>query len=163
MGFVGSYVWKLRQVLGSQRLLIPGVAMFIMTPEGKLWMGKRTDGGEWSYVGGGMELGQSIMDCVIAETHEEAGILTKAEDWTFVGLHTVPEETNGSYENGDLIQSVNHLFTMVYDGEITVSDDEHSEFRTFSLDDLPTPMKDDNEHAIALFKEFLRTGKVQVR
>lgn len=163
MGFAGSYVWKLRQVLGSQRLIVAGVGAFIMTPGGKLWMGKRTDGGLWSYVGGAIELGDSVMATLLKEVREEAGLETKPGDWTFVGVHSEPVETNSTYVNGDEIQVVNNLFTMVYDGEITVGDDEHSEFATFDLNALPEGMKSDNIHALRVFKEFVRTGKVQVR
>lgn len=163
MGFVGSYVWKLRQVWGSQPLLVPGIGAFIMTPQGKLWLGKRTDSGQWSYFGGAVELGDSVMDTVIKEVFEETGIETVPEDWTFVGIHSLPKEMEFVYPNGNEVQALNSYFTMVLAGGIATGDDEHSEFAAFDLGDLPHDLKPDNLAAIAVFKAFMATGKVQVR
>jgi 8-oxo-dGTP pyrophosphatase MutT (NUDIX family) len=164
MTFEGTYVWKLRQALGSQRLLISGVGAFIVTPEGKLWLGRRTESGEWSYFGGAMELGDSVVETVIKEVHEETGLVTVPGDWTFFGVHSVPGETNFSYPNGDAVQVVNNLFTMVLDSELVGGDDgEHDAFAAFALDELPANMKVDTLPVVALYKEFVRTGNVQVK
>lgn len=163
MGFEGSYLWKLRQALGSQRLLVPGVGLIVTNPEGKVWMGKRTDSGEWSYPGGGMELGRGVLDIASEEMLEETGIAVKPEDWTLVALHTDPAETNYTYPNGDAVQIVNMIFQTMVESEITVGDDEHSEFGLFDVDALPQPMKPDSEKAMVLYRDYLKSGKVQVR
>lgn len=163
MGFVGSYVWKLRQALGSQRLLVSGVALIVLNAEGKIWLGKRLAGGEWCYMGGTVEPGQSVMDAAIAEMHEETGIQTTPDDWTFVAVHSNPQDTNYTYPNGDLIQSVNSVFLLRHEGPVENGEDiEHSEFGLFDLDNLPSPMKPDAIPALNLLKAFLQTGKVQV-
>ncbi|TKW61582.1 MAG: NUDIX domain-containing protein [Blastochloris viridis] len=164
MGFVGSYVWKLRQALGSQRILIAGVNAMILNAEDKIWLGKRLSGGEWCYMGGSVEIGQSLMDAVIAETYEETGLQTMPDDWTYAGVHSHPQETFYTYPGGDEVQAVNHLFFMRYEGTLqNGADEEHSEFGLFDLDNLPSPMKPDAVPAIKLLKAFLQTGKVQVR
>ncbi len=163
MGFVGSYVWKLRQAFGSQRLLVSGVALITLNAEGKVWLGKRLDSGEWCYMGGTVEPGQSVMDCAIAEMYEETGIATTPEEWTLVGVHSNPQETNYTYPNGDMVQSVNNVFLHYYEGQLqNGEDEEHSEFGLFEMDNLPTPMKPDAIPVFKLLQTFLQTGKVQV-
>lgn len=163
MSFVGSYVWKMRQMLGRQRLLVSGVGLIVTAEDGKVWLGLRSDSRDWSYFGGAMELGDSVMDTVRNEMREETGIDTNEADWTFVGIHSDPLETNYTYPNGDAVQIVNHLFTMRLKGEPGLGDEEHTEFALFDLNALPTPMKADTDKAIALYKAFLETGKVQVK
>lgn len=163
MGFEGSYVWKLRQALGNQRLIVAGVAMLVMTPEGKVWLGRRAGSGDWCYFGGAIEVGDSVMDTVTKEIREELGIETRAEDWTYIGLLTEPAFTNYTYPNGDLVQSVNHFFFTIYDGELGVTDDEHTEFGAFDLDDLPSPLKVDVPVGLGIYKAYQASGKVVVR
>lgn len=164
MGFVGSYVWKLRQALGSQRLLVSGVNLMILNSQDKIWLGKRLNGGEWCYMGGSQELGQSLMEAVIAETHEETGLQTIPQDWQYVGVNSHPQDTNYTYPGGDEVQAINHIFLMRYEGDLqNGADAEHSEFGLFALDNLPSPMKPDAVPAIRMLQAYLQSGKVQVR
>jgi 8-oxo-dGTP pyrophosphatase MutT (NUDIX family) len=163
MSYIGSYVWKLRQALGSQRILVAGVGLFVLSPEGKVWLGKRAAGGEWAYFGGAVELGDSVMGTVLKETHEELGLRTTAADWTYIGVHSNPEQMVYTYPNGDEVQIVNHVFYTTHSGPLSNGEDEeHTEFGLFSFDDLPSPLKNDFVHAVPLLKAFLQTGKVQV-
>lgn len=164
MSFVGSYVWKLRQALGSQRILVAGVGLLVMNSEGKVWLGKRSHGGEWCYFGGSVELGDSVPQTACKELLEETGIVTKPEDWIFAGIQTDPAEMNYTYPNGDEVQIINFLFILNYDGPLPLANDgEHTEFGLFDMDDLPQPMKPDAEHSFKYYKVFLQTGQVQVK
>lgn len=163
MGFVGSYIWKLRQALGTQRLIIAGVAMLLVNSQGQIWLGRRRDTGEWCFFGGAMELGDSVMDAVLRETQEELGLVTNPSDWRYVGVHSLPTETNFTYHNGDKVQVVNHIFTAVIDTPPSGGDDEHTEFGLFDLDALPAPLKPDAPHTFEIYKSYLQNGQVQVK
>ncbi len=164
MSYIGSYMWKLRQALGSQPILMPGVGLILVNNEGLLHLGKRAHGGEWSYMGGSVEIGASIMDTVIAEMEEETGVRTVPEDWTFIGIHSDPAETTYTYPNGDVVQIINHMFVKTHNEPLqNGEDEEHTEFGLFALNNLPTPMKPDALISLKLYQAFLQTGKVQVK
>jgi 8-oxo-dGTP pyrophosphatase MutT (NUDIX family) len=160
MAFVGSYLWKLRQKMGSQRLLVPGVAIILLNEDGHLWCGKREDGGEWSFFGGAQELGQSIPECLRQELLEETGIVLV--DYRFVGVATRPEDTSYTYTNGDEVQIVNFIFEIHHKGPVQAADSEHTEVRAFPLDALPSPFKPDSLAVVAQYQRFLQTGMVVV-
>ena len=162
MSFVGSYVWKLRQALGSQRILVPGVAMLLVNKQGELLLGKRAGTGEWSFIGGAMELGESMLDAAVRETQEELGLTTYPQDWSLIGVHTNPAETSFDYPNGDAVQAINSVFLMQFDGPMGEDDGEHTEFDFFPLENLPTPLKPDSIHTFNLYRRYVQTGQVQV-
>lgn len=160
MGYVGSYMWGLRQKVGHQRLIVAGVAIMVTDDEGKILCGKRTGGDGWCYIGGSMELGQSVEDCLRAELKEETGL--DLTDYTFVGVSSNPAETTYIYPNHDEVQVVNFVFQVPLLGRPLTMDEEHTELTFAPLEALPQPFKTDGFAAINVYKAFLKTGKVQL-
>ncbi|MFZ2587470.1 MAG: NUDIX domain-containing protein [Alphaproteobacteria bacterium] len=161
MGFVGSYLWRIRQKVGNERLIMPGVGILLVNEKKQILCGKRSDSGEWSYPGGAMEIGQSITDCLREEALEEFGIEI-GNEFRLVGMLTNPSRTSYTYPNGHEIQIVNFLFEVSLNGRDVKMDDEHTEFGWFDIENLPQPFKQDTFEAIKMYKIYLQTNVIQL-
>ena len=80
MGYVGSYMWQVRQKVGDMRLLTATVDVLPINPEGKVKLVYAEHVGGWSIVGGHVEHGDSWVSAALSELREEAGIVAKKED-----------------------------------------------------------------------------------
>ncbi len=160
MGFEGSYLWRVRQKVGTDALITAGVGIILLADDDHVWLGKRSAGGEWAYFGGSMELGQSATACMRAELQEETQL--EADHYRMVGLQTDPAFMTYTYPNGDAVQIVNTLFEVRANGRIPVADAEHSELKIFPLNQLPSPLKIDAAYAFKLYEAFKATGEIQL-
>lgn len=52
MGYVGSYVWELRQQVGSRLLLLPGAQVLVIRADGLILFQRRSDNGVWEFPAG---------------------------------------------------------------------------------------------------------------
>ena len=57
--FADSYVGKLRKLVGSRLLLVPGARIVIENTSGEILLQKRSDFGVWGLPGGNAEEGES--------------------------------------------------------------------------------------------------------
>ncbi len=163
MGYVGSYVWKLRQALGSQRILVPSVWVMLLNKDGKVWLGKRRSGNEWGLFGGVLELGDSVPETACKEVLEETGVHIQPEELVFAGMNTSAAQTNYTYPTGDEVQFLASLFVVKTEAAITSNhDDEHTEFAQFDFNELPQDMNIQARNAAESIRRFLETGKVQI-
>lgn len=80
MGYVGSYMWQLRQKVGDMRLLSTTVSILPINAQGEVKMVYASQFDSWSCVGGHVELGDSWSSAARKELEEEAGIIAKEED-----------------------------------------------------------------------------------
>lgn len=86
--------------------------------------------GKWNGVGGKVEHGEKLVDAMVREFQEEAGVVVPAVLWKFVGTIT-PDIGRPIYD-----QSQIHFFTAVGDiSEVKTETDE--EIRVFETDMLP--------------------------
>ncbi|MFJ7750765.1 NUDIX domain-containing protein [Arthrobacter sp. NPDC097144] len=68
MGHIGSYLWKIRQHLGSQLVLLPGAQVLVLGEQGgHALFQRRVDNGVWELPAGGCEPGQSFRTAAVAE------------------------------------------------------------------------------------------------
>lgn len=86
--------------------------------DGKILIGKRSDGKGWCGPGGHIKKGENYMDAAIRETQEEFGITPAA----FVQIEDLDMNAD------DLQNSIQYLCTNFY-GEVTPADGEMSELR----------------------------------
>lgn len=107
MPYKGSYVWKIRQKVGSIPLAIPAAEAVVVRDDGKILMVYNTDFDNWTIPGGYVEIGQNSADCAARELLEEAGIIAKAEDM-------IPAQFRSGYKlkykNGDVTYPFVQLF-----------------------------------------------------
>ena len=73
-GFEESYLGQLRKLVGKQMLITPGANAVVQDDNGRVLLIRRRDNLKWALPGGGMELEQSVYDCLVREVREETGL-----------------------------------------------------------------------------------------
>jgi 8-oxo-dGTP pyrophosphatase MutT (NUDIX family) len=164
VSFEGSYLWRLRQKVGGELVLMPGAMMVLQRPDGRVLLTERADDGNWCVPAGGAEPGGSFARTAIAETAEETGVEVAEPDLVPFACLSEAELHTVTYANGD----VTHCFALCFLARSWRGDPrpDHSETTAvgfFGLDDLPTPLQTSTVHALDLFQAYLRTGTFQAR
>lgn len=164
MAYVGSYLWRLRQTVGSDLVLMPGAMVALLDRERRVLMTKRTDDGTWCLPAGGAEPGGSFAQTAIDELAEETGIEVKGQDLIPFGSLSEADSHTIHYPGGD----VTHCFALLllarsWTGELRLDPDEVIEARFADLDSPPLPLHAPTAHALDLLREFLASGQFQLR
>lgn len=128
-----DFIRTLRASAGNQLLWLPGVTALVFDDEGRVLLGRRSDNGKWSLIGGIPEPGEQPAACAVREVFEETAV------------HCVPERVvlvqaldQVRYDNGDVCQYMDTTFyCRAVGGEARVNDDESLDVGWFSLDALP--------------------------
>ena len=71
---ISPYIRGLRAHVGSQLLLLPGVAALVHNDEGELLLIRRSDDGQWGLPAGAVDPGETPADAVRREVLEETGL-----------------------------------------------------------------------------------------
>jgi len=74
---ISPYVGRLREQLGSSRLLLPSVTAIIYGANNEILLVHQRDGNVWSTPGGSIEPDESPVDAVVRETWEETGLVVQ--------------------------------------------------------------------------------------
>jgi len=69
-----SYDGILRAALGKQKLILPSIRAIIYNSKNDVLFIKRRGSGKWALPAGGMELDESIFECLQREVQEETGL-----------------------------------------------------------------------------------------
>ena len=134
---VPAFIRGLRDRIGHDLLLLPGVTALVFNGRGEVLLNRRTDNGRWSVIGGVLEPGEEPAVGCAREVLEETGVRVAVERVSGVYLTSVIE-----YPNGDVAQYVTTAFRCrAVEGEPRVNDDESSDVRFFPLDALPDDLK----------------------
>ncbi len=163
MGFVGSYLWRLRQRVGSELVLMPGAMVVVEREDGCILFTQRADTGEWCLPAGAAEVGGSFASTAIDELGAEAGVAVRAEDLIPFGCLSEPEAHTIVYPNGD----VTHCFAMCFlvrrwTGEARPDDDESLAVRFEPPTRPPEPTHRPSRLALGLLADYCKTGSFQV-
>jgi 8-oxo-dGTP pyrophosphatase MutT (NUDIX family) len=161
--FEGSYLWRLRQKVGSDLVLMPGAAVAVQREDGRILFGRRSDNGVWSLPGGAAEVGGSFARTAIDELREETGLVVAPADLIPIACFSDAARHTIHYPNGDLA----HYFSMCFlvrrwDGEPRADGEEMVDLRFADPADPPQPFEVSTARAVELLLAFLRTGQVQV-
>ncbi|NUT34086.1 MAG: NUDIX domain-containing protein [Hamadaea sp.] len=154
-----SYHGKIRAALPDETLFLIGGRGVVRDDRGRLLLIKRADTGIWAFPAGGMEIGESMVDCAIRETYEETGL--KAGQATPFALYTGPD----------------HIYTNVFDhtyqhiilaclltdvtGELNPDPEEATDAGFFHPDEFPNQSRT-MQRTLADLEAFERTGRVQI-
>lgn len=162
MAYEGSYVWQLRQQLGSRLLLLPGAQVLVFRTDGQVLFQRRQDNGLWELPAGSCEPGQSFSDAAVAELFEETGIQAQPKDLVPFGSLSDPNLHMLHYPNGDQV----HAFAMCFylpewEGTVTPEAVEVAEIDFFPLDKIPLPIHGPTLQVIRLYDLYRQTGKFQ--
>ncbi|WP_060885782.1 NUDIX hydrolase [Streptomyces caniscabiei] len=128
-----DFIRTLRASAGNQLLWLPGVTALVFDDEGRVLLGRRSDNGKWSLIGGIPDPGEQPAACAVREVEEETAVRCVAERVVLVqALEPV------RYDNGDVCQYMDITFhCRAVGGEARVNDDESLDVGWFSLDALP--------------------------
>lgn len=145
-----DFIREIRASAGHQLLLLPGITAIVFDDEGRVLLGRRSDTGEWSVIGGISEPGEEPAATAEREVYEETAVTCVAERVVLTqALRPV------QYENGDRCQYLDVTFRCrATGGEARVNDDESLEVAWFAVDALP-PL---NEFALFRIKQALTDG-----
>jgi len=112
-----------------------GVGVMVRNKKGEFLLGLRTENsrnepGKWTFPGGGVEFGETLEDCVVRETKEEAGIDVAPVRLLKVINHLIPSEKQ---------HWVNPIFeAKLVKGQPTVAEPHKMcKWQWFSLENLP--------------------------
>ncbi len=163
MPFEGSYLWRLRQKIGHDPVLMPGAAVAAQREDGTVLFSRRGDDGTWCLPGGAAEEGGSFARTAIEELREETGLRVEAVDLIPVACFSEAVRHTLHYPNGDVV----HYFSMLFlvrrwEGEPTPDGEETTEMRFADPTDLPQPFEDSTARAVDLLLGYLRSGKFQI-
>jgi 8-oxo-dGTP pyrophosphatase MutT (NUDIX family) len=128
-----DFIRTIRATAGNQLLWLPGVTAIVFDDEGRVLLGRRSDTGRWSVIGGIPDPGEQPAACAVREVHEETAVRCVAERVVLVqALEPV------TYANGDICQYMDITFRCrAVGGEARVNDDESLEVGWFAVDALP--------------------------
>jgi 8-oxo-dGTP pyrophosphatase MutT (NUDIX family) len=137
---VAPHIRRLRDFVGTELLMLPGVAAVVRDPEGRVLVHHRADDGSWSLPGGAIEPGESPAAAAIREVREETGLAVRAT--RVLGVFGWPR-LRVRYPNGDHVEYVAIVFGCeIAGGTLAPQDGEATGFRWCTraeLAELPLP------------------------
>jgi 8-oxo-dGTP diphosphatase len=130
---ISEYLRKLREKVGTELVLIPGVTALMFDDQDRVLLHRAATDGKWYTIGGAIDPGEEAADAAVREVFEETGL--RVRPVRIVGVYTDPLVT---YPNGDRVCYVSTCFVCeVIGGELQPQDDESLELRYFSVNELP--------------------------
>jgi 8-oxo-dGTP pyrophosphatase MutT (NUDIX family) len=164
VGYVGSYLWSIRQHVGQQLVLMPGAQVVLVDDHDRILFQRRLDTGLWEFPAGASEQGSSFASTAVAELFEETGIRVAEQDLTAFGCLSDPAIHVVRYPNGDLT----HCFAMCYearvwDGSLVLEAAEVTEAAFQDPRTPPTPLHRPTAVVLDMWLQFRCTGEFQNR
>ncbi|TQS20175.1 NUDIX hydrolase [Microbispora hainanensis] len=89
--------------------LVPSVNVVVTNEAGDILLIRRSDNGNWAVPGGAIDLGESLPQAAVRETHEETGVL--CEITGLVGIYTDPRHVILYTSNGEARQEFSIVLT----------------------------------------------------
>jgi ADP-ribose pyrophosphatase YjhB (NUDIX family) len=132
---IAPYIRRLRELVGSELLVLPSVAVLPRDVQGRVLLVRVTDTGHWAVIGGAIEPDESPHDAAVRESKEEANVTVNlASIITVLG----GPQYRMTYPNGDQTSYVSVVFdATVVDGDPRPDGDETSAVAWFERDRLP--------------------------
>ncbi|MGE5309676.1 MAG: NUDIX domain-containing protein [Sphaerimonospora mesophila] len=161
MPYVDSYIWKIRQKIGHDLLIIPSVDIVAVREDGKLLLVFNRDANAWVFPGGYAEEGTTSPECAARELLEETGLEAAPDDlipFAFVSGYV------HRYSNGDVTQPFRQVFMVNrWRDAGGMDEDEISGRRWFSPEELAQiNTRSDQSHILAALRTYQTTGTYQM-
>lgn len=113
----------------------PAVSAVIFDRRGRLLLQQRSDGGQWGLPGGSVEIGESVLDAVAREVHEETGLIVKVR--RLIGVYSAPALQLVRYPDGNVWHYVSISFECTVRGGALKTCNETLALEYFPLRRLP--------------------------
>ena len=155
-----EYIKRVRATLGNQKILIPATAIVILNERNEILLQLRDDYSLWGLPGGLMDLGETVLECVVRETLEETGLQIKNP--TLFGVFSGPK-FEARYPNGDETAPVIlGFFTKQYEGDLLNSSEESLKNQFFPLRALPQSMNEFHRKFVEGFIQYQENGRLVI-
>ncbi len=131
------YYPLLRQHVGHEPIILPGVTAIVEDDQGRILMTRRVDFDCWDYPAGFADLGETSAATAVREVQEETGLIV--EPYAIVGLYTDPRWYYTTYPNGDVVHGIDLTLACRVVGGTLVSggnDDENTAVAFLRDDDI---------------------------
>jgi len=130
-----GYLRPLRKLVGSRRIIVPGVRALILENKNRLLLQLRLDMDQWGLPGGAVEIGETALEALKREVKEETSLeVIKAEPMAlFSG-----KGQQFTYPNGDQVQGFALAFVVnQWKGQPSADGLESDKLQFFDLSSLP--------------------------
>lgn len=128
-----DYIKKIRNKFGHDMIILNYSGCIIFDEQNRLLLQKRTDCGKWGFLGGMVEIGESVEEAAVREVKEESGL-----EVAVTSLYGVYSKYFAEFSNGDKVQTIVHIFkAKIIGGKQIDKNDETDELKFFDLDDIP--------------------------
>ena len=132
---ISPFVKRLRELVGSELLVLPSVSVLPRDEHGRLLLVRLIDTGNWATIGGAVEPDESPQAAACREAEEEAGVTLRLG--SILGVLGGPEY-RVTYPNGDKTAYVVTAFDATVEGGTPRPDhEETSEVGWSDPDQLP--------------------------
>lgn len=110
-----------------------GCSAAIFDEQGRVFLTRRADNGQWCLPSGGMESGESVTEACAREVWEETGLQVRVR--RLVGVYSHPDQLT-VYQDGNMFHIVAlHFEADIVDGTPALSN-ETTDFGFFSLEEI---------------------------
>lgn len=131
---IAPHIAKLRALVGTDLLMLPGVAGVVRDSEGRVLLHRRADDGTWCVPSGAIDPGETPAAAVVREVREETGLVVTPQ--RVLGVFGWPRLRH-RYPNGDLVEYLVVVFRCdVIGGVLEAVDGESTGFRWATPDEL---------------------------
>jgi ADP-ribose pyrophosphatase YjhB (NUDIX family) len=132
------YLQTMRELVGRQCILLPGVRALILDADGRVLLQRRTDIEQWGLPGGSLELDETVTEALKREVAEETGLRVVAAEP--MALYSGPDQRL-EYPEGGRIQCFSLAFVVrQWEGEPRADGVEGLEVRFFPPDAPPADL-----------------------
>ena len=124
---ISNYLRRIREKIGLDLLLLPGVAALIRDAEGRVLIARRSDDGAWNLPSGAIDPGETPREALVREVREETGLLVEPR-WIRAVVGGI--SCRHTYPNGDTTEPTSIYFECtVTGGALRSHDGEATEFK----------------------------------
>lgn len=161
--YVGSYLWSLRQTVGSCLLLVPGVQILLLDQGRKdALFQRRAENGIWEIPAGSCEPTGGFVRAALAEVREKTGLEVDSGSLTPFATISDPSVHTLCYPNGDLVHAFALCFFAITPLNARPNDtDEAIGHRFFPIDRPPRPLHGPTQLALDRYLAYVRSGRFQ--
>ncbi|QSH40797.1 NUDIX domain-containing protein [Lentisphaerota bacterium ZTH] len=147
-----SYIRKIREKLGHECIFMPGVRAIIINRSNEVLLQFRTDYKCWGLPAGAVEIGETAVNALKREVHEETGLeVISAEP---VALYSGSSQQL-LYPNGDQVQGFAVSFLVKeWAGTPTPDGIEGTQLRFWPLSNLPKKLLPMHRHTLEDYMHY---------